>query len=60
MWLSFYFIIHIYFFLIQDDEIIQLYENATRQNPNNEDLGNHWFMAMVRNSDFKGQQQVIR
>ncbi|CAG8496188.1 3550_t:CDS:10 [Funneliformis mosseae] len=40
------------------DDIVQLYENATRQNPNNEELGNHLFMAMVRNGDYKGQQQA--
>ena len=54
--------LHFYLFcdVIIDDEIIQLYENATRQSPGNEELGNHWFMALVRNNDFKGQQQVIR
>ncbi|CAG8802328.1 18140_t:CDS:10, partial [Dentiscutata erythropus] len=41
-----------------DDEIVKIYDNATRKNPNSEELSNHWFMAMVRNSDFKGQQQV--
>ncbi|GBB94039.1 hypothetical protein RclHR1_02280012 [Rhizophagus clarus] len=40
------------------DEIVQLYENAVRQNPNNEELANHWFMALVRNNDYKGQQQA--
>ncbi|CAG8506678.1 17373_t:CDS:10, partial [Racocetra fulgida] len=43
---------------ITDDEIVKIYDNATRKNPNNEELSNHWFMAMVRNSDFKGQQQA--
>lgn len=42
------------------DEVIQIYENAVRQSPNNEELANHWFMALVRNHDYKGQQQVIR
>jgi N-terminal acetyltransferase B complex non-catalytic subunit len=36
--------------------IVELYENAANQQPKNEEFGNHWFMAMVRNSDFKGQQ----
>jgi N-terminal acetyltransferase B complex non-catalytic subunit len=33
-----------------------LYENAANVQPKNEEFGNHWFMAMVRNNDFKGQQ----
>ncbi|KAL9537039.1 hypothetical protein MBANPS3_012138 [Mucor bainieri] len=36
--------------------IVELYENAANQQPKNEEFGNHWFMAMVRSSDFKGQQ----
>ncbi|KAL0143185.1 N-acetyltransferase B complex non catalytic subunit-domain-containing protein [Mucor lusitanicus] len=36
--------------------IVELYENAANQQPKNEEFGNHWFMAMVRNNDFKGQQ----
>ncbi|CAB4440911.1 unnamed protein product [Rhizophagus irregularis] len=40
------------------DEVIQIYENAVRQSPNNEELANHWFMALVRNHDYKGQQQA--
>ncbi|CAI2168039.1 4025_t:CDS:10 [Funneliformis geosporum] len=42
-----------------DEPILQaLTLNATRQNPNNEEFGNHLFMAMVRNGDYKGQQQA--
>ncbi|CAG8765236.1 10177_t:CDS:10, partial [Cetraspora pellucida] len=48
----------VYRSLGKHDEIVKIYDNATRKNPNNEELSNHWFMAMVRNSDFKGQQQV--
>ncbi|CAG8777469.1 1151_t:CDS:2, partial [Dentiscutata heterogama] len=48
----------VYRSLGKHDEIVKLYDNATRKNPNSEELSNHWFMAMVRNSDFKGQQQV--
>ncbi|RHZ56831.1 hypothetical protein Glove_396g53 [Diversispora epigaea] len=40
------------------EEIVKIYENAILQNPNNEEIGNHWFMAMVRINDFKGQQQA--
>ncbi|CAG8736506.1 5138_t:CDS:2, partial [Cetraspora pellucida] len=47
----------VYRSLGKHDEIVKIYDNATRKNPNNEELSNHWFMAMVRNSDFKGQQQ---
>lgn len=36
--------------------IVELYANAANQQPKNEEFGNHWFMAMVRNNDFKGQQ----
>ncbi|KAI7906285.1 N-acetyltransferase B complex non catalytic subunit-domain-containing protein [Cokeromyces recurvatus] len=36
--------------------IVELYENASNQQPKNEEFANHWFMAMVRNNDFKGQQ----
>ncbi|KAI7874177.1 N-acetyltransferase B complex non catalytic subunit-domain-containing protein [Mucor mucedo] len=36
--------------------IVELYENAANLQPKNEEFGNHWFMAMVRNNDFKGQQ----
>lgn len=35
---------------------MEIYENAANQQPKNEEFGNHWFMAMVRNNDFKGQQ----
>ncbi|KAI8880386.1 TPR-like protein, partial [Backusella circina FSU 941] len=36
--------------------IAELYENAANLQPKNEEFGVHWFMAMVRNNDFKGQQ----
>lgn len=39
-----------------DSVIVELYENAANLQPKNEEFGNHWFMAMVRNNDFKGQQ----
>lgn len=39
-----------------DSAIVEIYENAANQQPKNEEFGNHWFMAMVRNNDFKGQQ----
>lgn len=39
-----------------DSVIVELYENAANQQPKNEEFGNHWFMAMVRSNDFKGQQ----
>lgn len=35
---------------------MELYENAANQQPTNEEFGNKWFMAMVRNGDYKGQQ----
>ena len=38
--------------------IVELYENAANLQPKNEEFGNHWFMAMVRNNDFKGQQSA--
>ncbi|CAG8432922.1 6068_t:CDS:10 [Diversispora eburnea] len=40
------------------EKIVKIYENAILLNPNNEEIGNHWFMAMVRINDFKGQQQA--
>ncbi|KAI8048031.1 N-acetyltransferase B complex non catalytic subunit-domain-containing protein [Gilbertella persicaria] len=36
--------------------IVELYENAANIQPKNEEFANHWFMAMVRNNDYKGQQ----
>ena len=39
-----------------DHAIVELYENAANIQPKNEEFGNHWFMAMVRNNDYKGQQ----
>ncbi|ORX87429.1 TPR-like protein [Basidiobolus meristosporus CBS 931.73] len=39
-------------------DMVDLYGNASKMLPNNEELANHWFMAMVRANDFKGQQQA--
>ncbi|OZJ06807.1 hypothetical protein BZG36_00101 [Bifiguratus adelaidae] len=39
-------------------EIVSMYENAAKKQPNNEEFGVHWFMAMVRSQDYKGQQQA--
>lgn len=39
-----------------DSAVVELYENAANQQPTNEEFGNKWFMAMVRNGDYKGQQ----
>ncbi|KAI8976468.1 N-acetyltransferase B complex non catalytic subunit-domain-containing protein [Pilobolus umbonatus] len=36
--------------------IVEFYEAAANSQPKNEEFANHWFMAMVRNNDFKGQQ----
>ncbi|CAG8462303.1 9345_t:CDS:10 [Ambispora gerdemannii] len=41
-----------------DEEIVQLYENAAKILPGNEEIASHMFMAMVRNDDYKGQQQA--
>ncbi|CAG8443083.1 820_t:CDS:10 [Ambispora leptoticha] len=41
-----------------DEEIVQIYENAAKILPNNEEIASHMFMAMVRNDDYKGQQQA--
>ncbi|KAJ2958587.1 hypothetical protein NQZ79_g5865 [Umbelopsis isabellina] len=42
----------------QHDQIVHLYEAAAKLQPNNEEFANHWFMAMVRGNDLKGQQQA--
>ncbi|KAI8384685.1 N-acetyltransferase B complex non catalytic subunit-domain-containing protein [Radiomyces spectabilis] len=42
----------------QHQAVVTLYENAANQQPRNEEFANHWFMAMVRNNDYKGQQQA--
>ncbi|KAG2173554.1 hypothetical protein INT44_007145 [Umbelopsis vinacea] len=42
----------------QHDQIVHLYEAAAKLQPNNEEFANHWFMAMVRGKDLKGQQQA--
>jgi hypothetical protein len=41
-----------------DDDIIDLYQTALENNPN-EEWANHWFMALVRKGDFKAVQQVL-
>ncbi|RUP44220.1 hypothetical protein BC936DRAFT_149757 [Jimgerdemannia flammicorona] len=41
-----------------DDEIVAIYEAAAKKQPQNEEFGNHWFMAMVRNGDYKGQKEA--
>jgi hypothetical protein len=38
--------------------MVELYENVFNAQPKNEEFGIQWFMAMVRNSDYKGQQQA--
>ncbi|KAH8549871.1 N-acetyltransferase B complex non catalytic subunit-domain-containing protein [Umbelopsis sp. PMI_123] len=42
----------------QHDQVVHLYEAAAKLQPNNEEFANHWFMAMVRGKDLKGQQQA--
>ncbi|KAL1922256.1 uncharacterized protein VTP21DRAFT_9795 [Calcarisporiella thermophila] len=49
---------HVYASMGKHDEVIAMYEAAARQQPNNEEFCNMWFMAMVRKNDFKGQQQA--
>ena len=44
--------------VIPDDQITQVYESAFQRRPNDEELANHWFMAIVRLKDFKTLQQV--
>lgn len=41
-----------------DHCMVELYENVFNAQPKNEEFGIQWFMAMVRNSDYKGQQQA--
>ncbi|KAG9287759.1 hypothetical protein G9A89_017354 [Geosiphon pyriformis] len=48
----------VYRSLGKHEEIVQLYESAARSQPKNEVLASHMFMAMVRNDDYKGQQQA--
>ncbi|KAF9098341.1 N-alpha-acetyltransferase 25, NatB auxiliary subunit [Mortierella sp. AD031] len=40
------------------EPMIKLYENASKVNPQNENLATQWFMSLARTLDFKGQQQV--
>lgn len=37
-----------------------IYEMALKQNPQNEELYSHLFMAYVRIGDYKKQQQVMQ
>ncbi|KAF7728781.1 N-alpha-acetyltransferase 25, NatB auxiliary subunit [Apophysomyces ossiformis] len=38
--------------------MVELYEKVSNLQPKNEEFAKNWFMAMVRNSDYKGQQQA--
>ncbi|KAF9983748.1 N-alpha-acetyltransferase 25, NatB auxiliary subunit [Mortierella antarctica] len=40
------------------DEMIKLYEHASKVNPKNENLATQWFMSLARVLDYKGQQMV--
>lgn len=40
------------------EKICELYTNAAKQQPGNEDILSHLFMAHVRVSDFQSQQTV--
>ena len=42
----------------QVDKIVELYQNAVKQNPGNEELMAHLFISHVRVEDFKTQQSV--
>jgi N-terminal acetyltransferase B complex non-catalytic subunit len=46
------------YYYFPDDQVVHLYEAAAKLQPNNEEFANHWFMAMVRGKDLKGQQQA--
>ncbi|KAJ3012361.1 N-alpha-acetyltransferase 25, NatB auxiliary subunit [Thoreauomyces humboldtii] len=39
-------------------EVIEVYANAYTQDPRNEEIANHWFMALVRAGDWKQVQQA--
>ena len=47
------------FFLFAAEVIPQMYEMALKQNPQNEELNTHLFMAYVRIEDYKKQKQVM-
>ncbi|CAO3569244.1 unnamed protein product [Mortierella alpina] len=40
------------------EEMIKLYEHASKVNPKNENLATQWFMSLARVLDYKGQQMV--
>ncbi|KAF9576942.1 N-alpha-acetyltransferase 25, NatB auxiliary subunit [Mortierella alpina] len=40
------------------EEMIKLYEHASKMNPKNENLATQWFMSLARVLDYKGQQMV--
>ncbi|KAL7750543.1 mitochondrial distribution and morphology [Sorochytrium milnesiophthora] len=42
----------------QLEKVVQLYENACKQRPQDEELANHHFMALVRVHDYKAMQQL--
>jgi N-terminal acetyltransferase B complex non-catalytic subunit len=43
----------------QDNDIVDLYEAAYKNSPGDEELANHWFMALVRKGEYKSAQQVL-
>lgn len=45
-------------FLHMYDDIIDMYSVAFTMCPTNEELANHWFMALARKGDWKALQQV--
>ncbi|KAI9208961.1 N-acetyltransferase B complex non catalytic subunit-domain-containing protein [Polychytrium aggregatum] len=42
----------------KNQDILELYEKAAQLDPRNEELANHWYMAIVRCNDPKSQQQA--
>ncbi|CAG8532389.1 10869_t:CDS:10 [Paraglomus occultum] len=38
--------------------VVELYQTALKQKPNSEEFGYHWFIALVRIHDYRGQQQA--
>ncbi|KAG0169915.1 N-alpha-acetyltransferase 25, NatB auxiliary subunit [Apophysomyces sp. BC1015] len=42
----------------QSKAMVELYEKVATLQPKNEEFAINWFMAMVRNNDYKGQQQA--
>jgi len=45
-------------FIDPAEGIATIYDAAVKQHPNNEEFHSHLFMAYVRLSDYKKQQQV--